>query len=186
MNLQMSDPREVLELSAHELHPLEELSAMLLEVKRHRQMSAEFCIPPGKLGNEGDIRERIQQAPEESRSALKTTLSYLYLEAGPINLSTRQFSVAEPFLLPSETILAKYLKSKTTGPKRPAYGGTALSHARSVGYKCQCCDYADVRVLNLDHAHGRAAQSFLLLCANCHNLKSRRYDWHGRAKRVLG
>lgn len=43
-----------------------------------------------------------------------------------------------------------------------------------------------VRVLVLDHANGRGdVEHFLFLCAGCHQIKSRVYDWLGRKRDTL-
>ena len=40
-----------------------------------------------------------------------------------------------------------------------------------------------MRLLVLDHANGSGdTESFFVLCANCHQLKSRIFDWTGRKR----
>ena len=112
-------------------------------------------------------------------------MSYLYLADGPTNLRNPQYRDAEPYLKPYEIILSRYLKSRTNGTARRAYGKPALHHVRGVGYQCECCGYRDVRVLNLDHVHGRGQEVFFLLCANCHNIKSRMFDWLGTKRAIV-
>lgn len=156
---------------------------MLNEVKQSHSRCGEFCVPEDRLNNAQLIDERVERVPSGSQAALRLVLSYLYLVDGPTNLRNPQYRSAEPYLEPYEIILSRYLKSRTNGTARRTYGKPALHHARSVGYQCECCGYRDVRVLNLDHAHGRAEPIFFLLCANCHSIKSRLFDWLG-TKRV--
>ena len=152
---------------------------MLNQVKESRSRCGEFCVPDGHLNNKELIERRVEQVPTKSQAALRLVLSYLYLVDGPTNLSNPKYRDAEPYLKPYEIILSRYLKIRTNGMARREYGKPALHHARSVGYQCECCGYRDVRVLNLDHAHGRGQAIFFLWCANCHALKSRMFDWLG-------
>lgn len=155
---------------------------MLDELRKHYARHAEFCVPPSCLNNADLINERVQNVPTECRSALRLVLSYLYLEDGPTNLRNPQYRQAEPYLTVYEVVLSRYLKSRTNGSGRRAYGKTALCHIRKIGYACECCGFRDVRALNLDHAYGRAKSVFFVLCANCHNIKSRQFDWLGKKR----
>jgi hypothetical protein len=155
---------------------------MLDRVREYRARCDEFCVPVDHLNNADLIQQRVEHAPPKVRSALRLVLSYLYLVEGPTNLRTPQYREAEPYLMPYEVILSRYLKSRTNGAGRKAYGKPALRHVRTVGYRCECCGCNDVRVLNLDHVHGRGKPIFFLLCANCHNLKSRLFDWLGEKR----
>lgn len=143
---------------------------------------ADFRVPEGHLNNAGLIDGRVNEVPPAARSAVRLVLSYLYPPDGPTNLKNPQYSVAEPYLKPYEVILARYLKSRTNGTGRREYGKPALLHMRKVGYRCECCGFDDVRTLNLDHVYGRGRQVFLLLCSNCHNIKSRQFDWLGKSR----
>lgn len=142
----------------------------------------EFCVPAENMNNAELIERRVRKVPTESQSALRLVLSYLYLIDGPTNLRNPQYRKAEPYLTAYEVILSRYLKSRTNGTGRPTYGKPALLHMRKVGYKCECCGFKDVRALNLDHAYGKEEQVFFVLCANCHNIKSRRFDWLGKRR----
>jgi hypothetical protein len=155
---------------------------MLSEVLQLYSRRSEFYVPAQHLNNTALIDLRVQDVPADSQSALRLVLSYLYLENGPTNLRKPQYLKAEPYLMPYEVILSRYLKSRTNGTGRRAYGKPALLHMRKAGYKCECCGFQDVRALNLDHVYGKGEQVFLLLCANCHNIKSREFDWLGKKR----
>lgn len=157
---------------------------MLDKLRLHHQRHSAFCVPGENLGNRELIDARVDAAPLEAKSALRTVLSYLYLEDGPVNLPNPTFHRAEGALSECEVIIARYLKSRTGGAGRKDYGREALFRMRQAGYKCECCGHADVRTLHLDHLHGRSQKLFLVLCANCHNIKSRLFDWTG-TKKVL-
>jgi hypothetical protein len=155
---------------------------MLDQVKHLHSKCGEFCVPDGRLNDYELIKQRVDRVPGGSQSALRLVLSYLYLVDGPTNLRNPQYRDAEAYLEPYEIVLARYLKTRTNGTGRSAYGKPALHHARSVGYRCECCGFRDVRALNLDHVDGRGKDVFLLLCANCHSIKSRKFDWLGTAR----
>lgn len=158
------------------------MNMMLDQVKQAHAGYGEFCVPRDHLNNPELIVQRVERAPAKSRSALRLVLSYLYLIDGPTNLHNQQYREAEPYLEQYEIILSRYLKNRTNGNGRQTYGKPALHHMRSVGYQCECCAYQDVRVLNLDHAQGRSEAVFFLLCANCHAIKSRIFDWLGKKR----
>jgi hypothetical protein len=132
------------------------------------------------LDNENAIARRVAAADPRHAGQLRTTLSYLYLSDGPINLKAPQYRAAKQYLLPAEAVLARLLKSRTNGRSRKTYGPNCLTAARRAHYRCQICGEPDTRLLTLDHCHGRKDTSaYFLLCANCHYLKSRTYDWLG-------
>lgn len=155
---------------------------MLNEILQLYSRHAEFRVPAEYLNNAELIEHRVQNVPTEAQSAVRLVLSYLYLMDGPTNLRNPQYREAEPYLRPYEVILSRYLKSRTNGVGRRTYGKPALLHMRKVGYMCECCGFQDVRALNLDHVYGRGEQVFLVLCANCHNIKSRQFDWLGKKR----
>lgn len=155
---------------------------MLEQVKFAQSQSSEYWVPESHIDNATLIEQRVQAVVLPEQAALRLVLSYLYLSNGPTNLTNPKYRLAESHLLSYEIILARYLKSRTNGTGRRAYGKPALLHMRSTGYKCECCGFKDVRALNLDHVHGRTEQVFFVLCANCHNIKSRLFDWHGKKR----
>lgn len=128
---------------------------MLDELRKDYSRYTEFCVPVEHLNNAELIELRVQKVPTDSQSALRLVLSYMYLIDGPTNLRNPQYREAEPYLTAYEIILSRYLKSRTNGTGRRAYGKPALHHMRKVGYKCECCGFQDVRTLNLDHAYCR-------------------------------
>ena len=142
----------------------------------------EYLIPMERFDNTEYIDKRVSSA-SEAAGPLRTTLKYLYLSDGPVNLPPDRLKVAKPFLEPAEQILARWLYTRTNGSERKNYGALGLRAARRQRYRCEHCGHADVRVLNLDHVEGRRRQGdFACLCANCHMLKSRAHDWTGRTQ----
>jgi hypothetical protein len=97
-----------------------------------------------------------------------------------VNLPRERLLRAERHLEAAERIVIRWLYTRTNGNLRSSYGASALRAARASRYRCQECNFGDVRVLNLDHVNGRVAGSpFACLCANCHTIKSRKSDWTG-------
>jgi hypothetical protein len=85
---------------------------MLNEVLQLYSRRSEFYVPTQHLNNTALIDMRVQDVPAGSQSALRLMLSYLYLENGLTNLRKPK---AEPYLMPYEVILSRYLKSRTNG-----------------------------------------------------------------------
>jgi hypothetical protein len=141
-------------------------------------MISPFLIPIDRFDNPEYIESRLAVLDASDLGAVRTTLRYLYLTDGPINLPRERLKRAEPFLQPAERIVARWLYTRTNGSGRKNYGGAALRAARKQRYRCEHCGHADVRVLNLDHVEGRSNREFFAcLCTNCHCLKSRERDW---------
>lgn len=139
-----------------------------------------LLMPMDRFDNPSYIHARLESAPTGTRGALKTTLRYLYESDGPVNLPRERLKLAEPLLDSAETVVARWLYTRTNGSLRSKYGANALLRARSQRYRCEHCGHADVRVLNLDHALGRKnLDLFACLCSNCHAIKSREKDWTG-------
>lgn len=143
----------------------------------------DYLIPMDRFDNEEYIKGRVSAVKAEAMGSLRTTLTYLYLTAGPINLPRGRLKISEPFLEPAELILVRWLQTRTNGSERKNYGADALRSARCQRYRCEHCGHADIRVLHLDHIKGRKSEGgFACLCANCHMIKSRQHDWSGVAK----
>lgn len=156
---------------------------MLTKVTSERARRAAFVVPQGAIDDVPAIQRRVDAAPQEARSALRLVLSYLFETDGPTNLRNPQYRVAEPYLTELEIILARYLKSRTNGVGRKNYGKASLLAMRRSAYRCEVCQENDVRLLVLDHANGRDdVAEFFVLCSNCHQLKSRLFDWTGKKK----
>src|SRR5262245_23039474 len=148
-------------------------------------MLQQLTIDADRFNDEVAIAHRIAAVPVDAQSGLRTALRYLYLDSGPINLQRKQRLQAEPHLDAAERIVIRWLATRTNGNLRKHYGREALRAARLSRYRCNECGFADVRTLNLDHIDGRVAgTAFACLCANCHAIKSRKFDWTGK-KRVL-
>lgn len=157
--------------------------SMLSKVHSERSRRNAFVVPPGTIDDGHSIMLRVAAAPKSVRSALKLVLNYLFQTGGPTNLRNPQYRVAEPYLTDYEIILARYLKSRTNGNGRRKYGKAGLLAMRRAQYRCEVCAEGDVRFLVLDHANGRSdVEAFFVLCANCHQLKSRLFDWSGRKR----
>ncbi|MDP1586403.1 MAG: HNH endonuclease signature motif containing protein [Prosthecobacter sp.] len=156
---------------------------MLNKVASELAKKAEFIVPKNIINNDELITSRVEAAMPDARSSLRLVLSYLFKSNGPTNLRNRQYSAAKPYLTNYENSLACYLKSRTNGNGRRAYGKAGLMAMRRSAYRCEVCGEGDVRLLVLDHANGRDdVETFFVLCANCHQLKSRLFDWTGKKK----
>lgn len=145
-------------------------------MRHEHEVPDEFVVPLERFDNEAWVQQRIDAAPPADRGGLGTALRYLYILDGPTNLPNERKVAALPHLEPREQILAKWLATRTNGSERANYGKDALLAARGAKYRCADCGMPDVRVLHLDHVHGRGAvvRAFRCLCANCHQIKSRR------------
>ena len=143
------------------------------------KIEAELTIDASRFGDSELIESRVAQLPADEQGSFRTALKYLYLDDGPINLPRDRLKISEPHLDPAEHIVIRWLYTRTNGSERKNYGRNALLAARAARYRCESCDFADVRVLNLDHVHGRDSDldEFACLCANCHTIKSRANDW---------
>jgi|SRR5579884_831128 len=139
-----------------------------------------YVIPRDRFDDPNDIERRVKVVPPASQGALRSALRYLYLTDGPINLPPNRRKIAEPYLEPAEILLARWLAYRTNGGGRRDYGANALRQARFSHYRCERCGFPDVRTLELDHVRGIAGKTFACLCANCHNIKSRKEDWIGK------
>lgn len=143
---------------------------------------AGFSIPTGRFDNPSYIQKRVQAAPDNKRELLRV-LRYLYISDGPVNLQKKVLQAAEKHLEPQERIVARWLQTRTNGNQRKDYGRKALAEARAARYRCRRCGYKDVRALHLDHVYGKQKKVFACQCANCHNIKSRKFDWTGENRR---
>jgi hypothetical protein len=129
------------------------------------------------------IEFRVNAVSKKERGSLRSALRYLYEDDGPVNLLKARLRVAQPHLEEAERIVTRWLHPRTNGHLRKSYGPDALRAARASRYRCEHCGFADVRVLNLDHVNGRVAGAlFACLCANCHAIKSRKFDWTGEKR----
>lgn len=149
----------------------------------HRiEVPDEFVIPSERFDNPSFIQDRVDAAPSAVQGCLKTALRFLYETQGPTNLPLARKKVAEPYLEERERIVARWLSTRTNGSERKNYGRDALRAARSARCRCADCGFPDVRCLHLDHVEGRKGplSTFRVLCANCHQIKSRKKDWGAR------
>lgn len=142
-----------------------------------------IAIDAARFNNSEHIGSRVAAVRLEDQGALRTALRYLYMDDGPINLPRTRLLAAEPHLDATEKIVVRWLYTRTNGSLRREYGAEALRAARNSRYRCETCEFADVRVLNLDHVNGRTVGTpFACLCANCHTIKSREKDWTGESR----
>jgi hypothetical protein len=139
-----------------------------------------LSIDRRRFNNDRHIANRTLMAETPHRGALRSALLYLYMDNGPRNLPRKRLLLAAPYLEVAECLVARWLYTRTNGRLRSQYGAAALIAARTSRYRCSECNFADVRVLNLDHIDGRIiGTGFACLCANCHTIKSRKSDWTG-------
>jgi hypothetical protein len=137
-----------------------------------------YLIPMDRFDSEAYVEERVSAVPDAIAGKFRTTMKYLYMSDGPVNLPRDRLKASEPFLDEAELLLVRWLQTRTNGNQRKNYGTAALVAARRQRYRCEHCGHADVRVLNLDHVSGRDGPTdFACLCANCHAIKSRTHDW---------
>lgn len=143
------------------------------------KIDTELTIDRDRFGNVELIESRVAALHADERGSFRTALSYLYLPDGPINLPRDRLLIAEQYLDDAERIVIRWLYTRTNGSERKNYGRNALIAARAAQYRYESCGFDDVRVLNLDHVHGRVSDldEFACLCANCHTIKSRAHDW---------
>ena len=141
-----------------------------------------LSIDPDRFNNAAYIGVRVTAAAPSDRGSLRTVLTYLYQDDGPINLPRSRLKIGARYLDATEHVLVRWLYTRTNGSERKKYGKRAFLAARRSRYRCEDCGFADVRALNLDHVEGRTADTpFACLCANCHSIKSRERDWLGHA-----
>jgi len=159
---------------------------MLRRLKNELDRVAEYTIDPALLDNAEAIEVRCKGLEKKVAASLKLVLSYLYLTDGPLNLRNPQFKPSAELLSPAELVMVRYLKTRTNGNGRRHYGQAALLAAREAKYRCKACDNGDVRVLVLDHAFGsKDVKNFFMFCADCHQIKSRLFDWTGKKREVI-
>lgn len=164
------------------------MESILRKLKEELGRVAEYTIDPSHIDNAGDIERRCEGLERKVADSLSLILRYLYLADGPINLRNPQFNPAADakLLTPAELIMVRYLKARTNGNARRRYGEAALRAARKARYRCEACGNADVRVLVLDHAFGsKDVENFFMFCADCHQIKSRLFDWTGKKREII-
>lgn len=139
----------------------------------------EFVIPSERFDNQSFIQKRVDAAPSAVQGYLRTALRFLYETQGLKNLPADRKKVAWDYLEEGERIVANWLSTRASGSERANYGQGALQAARSARYRCEDCGFPDVRCLQLDHVQGKKnpLSTFRVLCANCHQIKSRKEDW---------
>jgi len=119
------------------------------------------------------IERRIANVPDADQGHLRSALRYLYLSDGPLNLPADRRKTALPHLDQAERIAITWLYTRTNGSERKNYGTKVMPAARRSRLRCERCNMADVRTLNLDHIDGRIVDTeFQVLCANCHHIKT--------------
>jgi hypothetical protein len=165
------------------LQGLPSLQAVTETDKERVNMGLAFTIPDDRFDNTDYILKRLAAVDSSVSGSLKSTLSFLYMTDGPINMPKDRLKISEPFLEQREIVLVRWLQTRTNGSLRSKYGTKALHAARFAKYKCITCGFSDIRALHLDHVDGHVkGTDFACLCANCHNIKSRVCDWSGEKK----
>lgn len=155
----------------------------LSRLRRELKASAKFAVPSRNIGSVEHIERRCRRSGIKHPDSLKKLLEYLYLPNGRCTMTKKIYKEAEPDLTPYEKILGKYFKARTNGSGRRAYGIHSLRAAQTARFRCQACGQSDVRTLQMDHVNGRDDKTtFQMLCANCHMVKSRLFDFTGNRK----
>jgi hypothetical protein len=144
----------------------------------------EFVLPLDRFDNKRFVEDRVAAAAKEDRVFLRLTLRYLYATEGAKNMRNDIFKAAEKYLEPRERLVTRWMKTRTNGNERKRYGPETIVCARAARFRCETCGFPDVRALQIDHREGRNLPGCTLqvLCANCHQIKSRAADWTGRAR----
>lgn len=139
-----------------------------------------WTLDSGMFDNPAAIERRAARVALDGRAAARTILRYLYLSDGPANLPRNTLLAGVKHLKLAEQKVVRWLYTRTNGKLRHAYGHGVLAAVRRARGRCEDCGLPDVRVLNLDHVHGRKTKntSFRCLCANCHAIKSLKHDWY--------
>ena len=134
-----------------------------------------FIIDGTLIGNHDSIDERVAQAPETIRDVVRMALGYLYLDDGLDSLSREHKSQAEAYLTPVELFVFQWLYKRTDGKLRRHYGPRVLDAVKRSRYRCEKCNFPDVRVLHLEKVETQSSGRplFLCLCANCNTIAAR-------------
>ena len=117
----------------------------------------------GTLIADGDsIEARIAVVTESDRDALRLALGYLYLDDGPLSIARDSKTQAEQYLTPVELFVFQWLYKRTDGKLRRLYGPATLEAVKRSRYRCEKCDFADVRADSKRAETGRVPPQ----CAN--------------------
>ena len=146
-----------------------------LESQLSRMTDSAFHIDGTLIGNQDSIDERVAQASESDQEAVRLSLGYLYLDDGIDSLSREHKSHAEASLTPVELFVFQWLYKRTDGKLRRHYGPRVLDAVKRSRYRCEKCNFADVRVLHLEKVETDSAgrPKFSCLCANCNTIAAR-------------
>ena len=123
------------------------------------------------------ISSRLSAAPVLVKAFLQSCFNYLY--GTTKNLDRERRVASEPYLSSAEIRVIRWLHTRSNGSERKNYGPDCVIAAKAAKYRCNRCKFPDVRVLQLDHVHGRGpgvTKEFECLCANCHVIKSAGQD----------
>ena len=136
--------------------------------------NSDFQIDGTLLGDRDSMEARVAAVTESDREALRLALGYLYLDDGPVSIARDQKLQAEQYLTPVELFAFQWLYKRTDGKLRRLYGPATLAAVKRARYRCEKCDFADVRALHLEKAEEEAGrQRFACLCANCNTVAAR-------------
>lgn len=158
----------------------------MIDHKTH--ISEEWIIPRERFNNRDYIESRCDVVDKILQGNLRSALKYLYLDQDKDGISTfsktTKNTILDGKLLEErETIIFKYLFTRTSGSEKYVVGKPGFFAAKTSRYRCEDCSNPDVRVLCLDHIwEGDSLSGFKMLCANCHSIKSRVEDWKGDKK----
>jgi hypothetical protein len=159
---------------------------MLQKVKEELRSERVLALDQKLLDDSDSIEKRVSNVDASVSGSLRTALRYIYLSDGPTNLQSQTYNLARPHLSRAEDLVSRYFRSRTNANNRATYGKEALNAARKARYCCVSCSNPDLRLLVSDHVYGRHDKAhFFFLCANCHQLKSRIFDWSGKPRSAM-
>lgn len=138
-----------------------------------------FQIDGTNVGNRDAIEIRVAEVGTNEREALRLALGYLYLNDGPVSIPRNRKSVAETHLTSAELFVLQWLHKRTDGKLKKLYGPTVLETVKRSRYRCEKCNFPDVRALNLekfDEDQKPGKRCFACLCANCNTIAARKKE----------
>ena len=138
-----------------------------------------FQIDAANVENRDSIETRVAAVEEADQKDFRLALSYLYLSDGPVSIPRACKSAAQLHLDPAELFVFQWLFKRTDGKLKRLYGPSVLETVKRCRYRCEKCNFADVRALNLEKSEGvgkNAKRQFACLCANCNTIEARKKE----------
>ena len=135
-----------------------------------------FQIETTAIGNQDSIESRVAEVDEQEREHFRMALAYLYLDNGPKSIPRNCKAEAELHLSPAEHFVYQWLYKRTDGKLKKLYGPAVLEAVKRSRYRCEKCNFADVRALILEKSGHDAKTNkvrFACLCSNCNTIAAR-------------